>query len=311
MRIHKNSKVRFSMLGSVAIIAIAGASLLSGNDATADASASIAGTQAIYGAIAPDQVESLSTGDRIKSVVQSGSMMAIWQTLEHGEKVECIDCIPYVAPLVYDANPRTREIAAWWLRRRIFGVFGPGEVYTQILDKLKNDPDPVTRGYAASAIGEFLTSTGADALATSIATDADPTVRAASATALGRMNSDGNGAITKALADTDARVRAAGLKSATSIAGFADRASLARLTADPDALVRRAAAESIGATRATEGVDGLIALAKDPDANVRNSAVHALGALRDARAKDVLTDLAANDTNGLVRDQAKIALRRL
>ena len=35
MRIHKNSKVPFSMLGSLAIIALAGASLLSGNEATA------------------------------------------------------------------------------------------------------------------------------------------------------------------------------------------------------------------------------------------------------------------------------------
>jgi len=311
MRIHKNSKVRFSTLASLAIVAMAGASLLSGDDATADTAATIAGTQTIYGNIAPDQIESLSTGDRIKSVAQSGSMMAVWQTLEHGEKVECVDCIPYVAPLMYDANPRTREIAAWWLRRRLFGVFGPGEVYTQTLDKLKTDQDPVVRAYAASAIGEFLTSAGADALATSIATDPDPSVRAAAATALGRMNSEGNGGITKALADGDARVRAAALKSANTIAGFADRASIAKLTADPDVAVRRAAAESIGATHASEGVDGLITLAKDPDANVRNAAAHALGALHDARAKDVLTDIAANDADGLVRDQAKIALRRL
>ena len=297
MRIHKNSKVRFSTIASLAIIAMAGASLLSGNDATADASATIAGTQTIYGNIAPDQIESLSTGDRIKSVAQSGSMMAVWQTLEHGEKVECVDCIPYVAPLMYDANPRTREIAAWWLRRRLFGVFGPGEVYTQTLDKLKNDQDPVVRAYAASAIGEFLTSTGADALATSIASDPDASVRAAAATALGRLNSDGNGAITKALADGDARVRAAGLKSANTIAGFTDRASIARLATDPDVAVRRAAAESIGAKHAAEGIDGLIALAKDPDANVRNAAAHALGALHDARGKDVLTDLAANDAD--------------
>ena len=55
----------------------------------------------------------------------------IWETLEHGEKVECLDCIPVVAPLLYDSNAKNREIAAWWLRRRIFGVFGPGEVYEQ------------------------------------------------------------------------------------------------------------------------------------------------------------------------------------
>ena len=53
---------------------------------------------------------------------------AIWQALEHGEKVECLDCIPAVEKLLYDGNAKNREIAAWWLRRRIFGVFGPGEV---------------------------------------------------------------------------------------------------------------------------------------------------------------------------------------
>ena len=32
-------------------------------------------------------------------------MMAIWETLEHGERVECLDCIPSVEPLLYDPNP--------------------------------------------------------------------------------------------------------------------------------------------------------------------------------------------------------------
>ena len=311
MRIYKNSKVRLSSLAMLAIVALSGASLLSGADATADTSATIAGTQKIYGNIPPDQIEHLSTGDRIKSVAQSGSMMAIWETLEHGERVECTDCIPYVSPLLYDANPRTREIAAWWLRRRIFGVFGAGEVYTQTLARLKSDPDPVNRGYAASALGEFLATPGAEALAESAGTDPDAKVRSAAVTALGRMNHHGNGAVAKALGDADARVRVAALKTANTIPSFGDKAAVARLAADPDAAVRRAAAESIGTLRATEGVDGLVALAKDPDANVRNAAANALGRLRDARGKAVLTDLAANDPDRLVRDQAQIALRRL
>ena len=40
----------------------------------------------------------------------------MWETLEHGEKVECLDCIPLVAPLLYDSNAKTREIAAWSAR---------------------------------------------------------------------------------------------------------------------------------------------------------------------------------------------------
>ena len=39
-------------------------------------------------------------------------------------------------------TPKTREIAAWWLRRRIFGVFGPGEVYQQTVQTLADRPRP-------------------------------------------------------------------------------------------------------------------------------------------------------------------------
>src|SRR4051794_7291871 len=94
-------------LGFLAAAALACASLLSGTSATAgNTTENIGGTQALYGNIPPDQIEFLSTGDRIKSVAASGSMMAIWEALEHGERVECLDCIPSVEPLLYDANPR-------------------------------------------------------------------------------------------------------------------------------------------------------------------------------------------------------------
>ena len=65
----------------------------------------------------------------------SGAPTLIWQTLEHAEKIECLDVHRLVAPLLYDANAKNREIAAWWLRRRMLGVFGPGEVYQQTLTR--------------------------------------------------------------------------------------------------------------------------------------------------------------------------------
>ena len=156
-------------LAFLASAVLACASLLSGSEAKGgNATENIGGTQALYGNIPPDQIEFLSTGDRIKSVAASGSMMAIWETLEHGERVECLDCIPSVEPLLYDANPRTREIAAWWLRRRIFGVFGTGEVYERTLQTLASDPDPKRRAYAAYALGEFLAAPGIEACAAAI-----------------------------------------------------------------------------------------------------------------------------------------------
>ena len=257
-----------------------------------NATENIGGTQAIYGDIPPDQIEFLSTGDRIKSVAASGSMMAIWETLEHGERVECLDCIPSVEPLLYDANPRTREIAAWWLRRRVFGVFGAGEVYQRTIQTLASDADPKRRTYAAYALGEFLAAPGIEACAAAIDKDGDPNVRAAAASALGRLNDDGHGALAKALTDADGRVKLSALASAGRVNTFTDVQGVARLTGDPDAKVRRRSAELLGSMRAKDAVDGLIALTKDADPSVRNSAAHALGQIRDGRARAALEALA-------------------
>lgn len=297
----------------VTAVALGAAGAVAHNDAKAGSAESIAGTQKVYGSIPPDQIEGIATPDRIKSAAAGRSMMAIWETLEHGERVECLDCIPAVGDLLYDANPRTREIAAWWLRRRVFGVFGEGQVYQQTLNRLATDPDPVSRAYAAEALGEFLAEPGVAAVSQAIEKDADARVRAAAAKALGRLNDDGKGALSRALADGDSSVRLAALRSAGRINTFADAKAVAGAANDPNATVRRNVAETLGAMRgkAAESYETLVVLAKDGDPNVRNSAAHALGALHDARARGVLEELAAGDPDRLVRDQAQIALRRL
>lgn len=271
-----------------------------------------AGTRAIYGNIPSDQIEFLSSPDRIKTAAAGRSMTLIWETLEHGERVECLDCIPAVEPLLYDANPRTREIAAWWLRRRMFGVFGPGEAYERTVNTLKSDGNPEKRANAAYALGEFLATPGIDACKTAIETDADPRVRAAAATALGRLNSDGGGALSRAMTDADKKVRLAGLSSAGRVNTFADAPALAKLVGDGEPVVRRNAVELLGALKVKDSAAALTALAKnDPDADVRGSACHSLGELRASTARAVLEDVSKTDANGLVRDQASIALRRL
>jgi len=281
-------------------------------DARSDGETTPGGVAAVYGHVAPDQVEFLSTPERIISVASSGGASAIWEALEHGEKVECLECIPAVSPLLYHENPENREIAAWWLRRRIFGVFGPGEVYEQTLNTLKSDPSPQRRAYAASAIGEFLAAPGIAACAQAITSDADPTVRAAAASALGRLNDDGAGAIARALGDGDGRVKLAALASIGRITGFADKDSVGNLLTDGDAKVRRRAVEVLDGMYARDKVAGVITLAKsDPDADVRLAACHALGKFGDPSAKSALESIAANDANTFVRDQATIALRRL
>jgi len=102
-----------------------------------------------YQGIPADQAETITSSEHLISTIKTGPPTAIWQVLEHAETVECLECIGYVAPLLYDGNARNREIAAWWLRRRSFGVFGPGEVYQQTLNVLSTDASPTRRANAA------------------------------------------------------------------------------------------------------------------------------------------------------------------
>jgi hypothetical protein len=274
----------------------------------------VRGTGAVYKGIREDQIEQLTTPDRIKSVVTKGSPNAIWQALEHGEKVECLDCIPAVEKLLYDGNAKNREIAAWWLRRRIFGVFGNGEVYSRTVDTLKTNPDAATRASAAEAIGEFLDSAGIPHVAESLVGDAEPAVRAASARALDRLNHAGpNGELAKALGDSDEGVRLSALGAAMHVHGFTDVAAVTRLAYDSSAVVRRHAAGALGQMRAPDAVTALIGLTspdQESDAKTRVSAVNALGLIGDPSARDALM-AAVSDPDSFVRDAARIAIRRL
>jgi hypothetical protein len=275
------------------------------------------GIASVYGAVPADQVEFLSTPASIKSAAASGAPTLVWEALEHGEKVECLDCIGAVAPLLYDANAKTREIAAWWLRRRILGVFGPNEIYEQTIRTLQGDAtlggtDPVRRSYAAYALGEFLALPGVDACASAIGADPDARVRAAAASALGRLNSDGGGALAVALGDTDASVKLAAAASAARVNSFSGLAKLATLTVDATVQVRRRAIEVLDALNAKDTVMAVVMAAQnDTDATVRAAACHALGTFRDASVLTVLQGLAQGDADTFVRDQAKIALLRL
>ncbi len=157
------------------------------------------GLASVYGDIPADQVEFLSTAAAIKSAAASAPPTLVWEALEHGEKVECLDCIPAVAPLLYDANAKTREIAAWWLRRRVFGVFGSGEVYERTVQTLASDADPDPTHVRRLRARRVLRGPGIEACARAITHDADARVRAAAASALGRLNDDGAGALGVAL----------------------------------------------------------------------------------------------------------------
>jgi HEAT repeat protein len=304
---------RTSFGATVLGVVIAASALLGGSEAKSDSTNNGGGVGAVYGNIPPDQVEFLSSQDRIMSVAAGNvGASAIWETLEHGEAVECLQCIPAVEGLMYDQNAETREIAAWWLRKRIFGVFGKGEAYERTLGVLANDPNPQRRAYAAEAIGEFLTLAGAAPLAKAATTDPAPNVRAAAVKALGRLNDDGAGAISAAMKDPDESVKVAALASAGRINSFVDAAAPASALGDASPKVRVRAVELLDSMRARDALASIANLAKnDPDRDVRLAACHALGTFGDPAARPTLESVYASDPDTLVRDQARIALRRL
>jgi HEAT repeat protein len=262
--------------------------------------------------ITPDQAEFLSSPDYIISVVVSGAPMQIWEALEHGERVECLACVSVVAPLMYSENAQNREIAAWWLRRRMIGVFGPGEVYQQTLNTLASNSNPTTRAYAASAIGEFLTQAGISPLATAVTSDPSAMVRQFAASALGRLNDDGGGALAQAMGDSDDTVQIAALTAAARINSFTDEAAAVKALGAPSAIVRRRAAMLLDEMRAQAAVAALVTVAqRDTDVQVRIAACHALGSIGDTSAQPALTTISTNDSSSLVRDMALIALQEL
>jgi hypothetical protein len=276
-----------------------------------------AGRASVYQNLQGESLEAVSTPQTIKGMFdKDGSPVVapnrIWKVLEHGEKVECLSCIPLVSGLLYNSSPKTREIAAWWLRRRIFGVFGPGQVYSQVVATLGDQNQSETRRIAAAnALGEFLTMTGAKHLAGAVRNDPSSLVREASVKGLERMNSQGtNLELSYAMRDSSESVRLAAVRAATHVNVFSDVAAIVERVGDESPLVRRAAADSLGTMRVKDAVGALRMLASDDDVAVRKAAVWALAEIRDPSALPEV-EAATHDHDPFVRDAAEAALRRM
>ena len=312
------SKFRRFLSASIALSAAVLVSVSSAADAPAGSDATHRGRSTVYGNLSNASLEAVSTPAAMLSLIKapdSAAPTAIWTMLEHGERVECMACIPYVSKMLYASNPKTREISAWWLRRRIFGVFGKGEAYEQTINTIGNPKaTELSRTYAANALGEFLEGAGIEPVAKALVDDSSPMVRLAAANALIRLNNQGpNSELSLALSDDAESVRLAALNGVTHINVFSNVDRVVGLISDPSPLVRRRAAQTLGTLKSADAVVGLIALTSvdnEPDAGVRAAAVWALGQIADPQARDAVM-AAANDSDSAVRDAVSVALFRL
>jgi HEAT repeat protein len=161
-------------------------------------------------------------------------------------------------------------------------------------------------------LGEFLEAAGIQPLATALLNDSTASVRAAAASALGRINDDGAGALGKALSDSDPTVRLAAVQAAGRVNSFVDTVDTAKLVGDSSALVRRSAVMLLDQMNASDSVSAVLSLAQsDPDSEVRLVSCHALGTFGNSSVVPQLTAIANNDSSQQVRDQAQIATLRL
>lgn len=249
-------------------------------------------------------LEVVATPEAIKDVALRGSPIAVWATLEHGEQLDCLDCIAYVEPLLWNKDARVREISAWWLRRRIFGY---AEIALKVRKIVETDADPEKRAAAAEALGEFLDPGGTKYLVKA-ASDTSALVRAAAMSALRRLNdSEGAPAVSLGLGDGDVTVRKAAVETSIKLAGFRDVPAVAKLISDVDPVVRARAADALGVFRAKGSVAGLMALAvTDSSEDVRVNAVNSLGEIGDPAARPTI-EKALNDAAPRVRDAARVA----
>jgi hypothetical protein len=303
-------------IGYTLVLAALGAGLSTQAPASAADGDVHAGRARVYEQLEPNSLEDATPPKALLAELKKANIAPsrIWKVLEHGEKIECLGCIPYVKKLLYSAQPKNREIGAWWLRRRVFGVFGPGEVYSQVVKVLEDGAETEERrAYAADAVGEFLNPAGVRYVAKAAAEDPSPRVRLSAVKALQRLNHQGPGLeLGAALADAEVEVRLAALTAAGSINVFASVDRVVMLLGDESADVRKRAAETLGSMRVADSLVGLVALAGSDEESddVRAAAIWALGQLGDPAGRDVVQSQ-AQSPSAIVRSAATIALRRL
>jgi hypothetical protein len=242
------------------------------------------------------------------TTLSRGAPGAIQAVLEYGERVECHECVPVVEGYLLEHDSAlVREMSAWWLRRRLFAI---GAIAHRMRATLASDPDPVRRGRAAAALGEFLDPHALDPLTVAASSDASAVVRAAAVRALGRLNHPAShGVVASALEDVDLDVRRAALDVALRLNFFHEDEALIGALDDADAEIRMRAARILGEQRVADASPALAAmLAGDVSRDVRQAAAWALGRIGGEEAAAALSAALGAEQDSLVLDAIRVAI---
>lgn len=245
----------------------------------------------------------------IQAAVNSHSTDAIIAEIERTEGLICDECIQIVTNLTEDPRFEVREVAAWWFAKR--PAFRD-MLATQFLDDLPHGDTTRVRN-AADFLGRTRTFTALPQLRAAIhRSDLGVDARLAVVRAVGFMaHTSGNEALTTAMADSDASVRAAAVVAWRDVLDQTTAQPVVALLGDRDANVRAQAAGVVGGMLEQSARGALEALVvSDPDSVVRRNAAWALGQLGNAASHAALLQ-ATSDKSGLVRGVAKAALAGL
>jgi HEAT repeat protein len=245
----------------------------------------------------------------IQAAVNSTSTDAIIAEVERTENLVSEECIQILTRLTEDSRYQVREVAAWWFAKR--PAF-KDMLATQFAADLPSG-DTIKVRNAADFLGRTKTYTALPQLRAAIhRQDLGVEARLALVRAAGFMaHTGGNEILTIAMADADARVRAAAVVAWRDILGQTTAQPVLGLLGDSDADVRAQSAAVIGAMTEQSARGTLEALVtSDPDSVVRRNAAWALGQLGNAGSRAALLQ-ATSDKSGLVRGVAKAALAGL
>lgn len=247
--------------------------------------------------------------ESMMNAIRSASPTLLTATLEYGQHVECMECVPLLEQkLLHSSDAKVREMSAWWLRQRAFGY---GRVAVAMRKTVMEDQDPVRRSRAAEALGEFLDERGLPALEHAATEDKVADVRLSAVRALGRLNSRaGQAVLAAAFEDSDASVRRAAIDQVLKLNAWQDDDAIIARLGDDDAHVRARAAQISGEHELDAAVTQLGALlASDASPAVRQSAAWALGRIGGGAAKNALNDAHAREKDQGVLDAIEIAVR--